>query len=670
MTRVIGPVIRVGLLVVRAGIWAGSRWIPLCVGVPMRIWWWIWRRPLPWWRRLSFAFAPWVFLGMAVAPSVIVQEVAGETVPAMLRIPYVMTAYAARAERRALERVLAGVASFASPSEPPPDSRPRHAPRARRGRSQEPEPRPPLEIFGRLVAVLVGVFVAVPFTISVVFGGPVYLPILLLARRRRGGAATVSGRPFRNVSFRRFPSWRRKGDARVAWFVGASSTGKGPLWLDTESRLMHTWVVGATGTGKTQSVLLPALRSDILAGRTAIFIDGKGDRETLSAIAAFAREAGRESDLRCFDVRRPEQSHSYSPLLNGTPNEQTDKIMAALRWDNEFYRAQSKATLLRVLRSLQAIGTPYSLENVLAALSDLSALRALSAAVHDSRRRAELEQIAGRWKEYLVETSGMRSQLEALLMTDFGELLKDSRPTLDLAEAYRTGAIVYFALPVARFPETAPLVTKLVISDLNSVAGMVQDGQLERVFASVVIDEFAAFAMPLFVDLLNKGRSAGMAITISHQSMRGDLASAQEGFIDQIADNTNIKVCLRQSADAEYVAGFGGTYKTTKLTEQTTAALVGHERTGLGSAREVDEYHVSPNLVRELPRGYAVVQINHPPKLDLVRLDYVETSGLPPYSPPLQEHALRAMLEPKMPTAADDAPTPSAVGEALRFDGA
>ena len=108
---------------------------------------------------------------------------------------------------------------------------------------------------------------------------------------------------------------------------------------------MHTWVVGATGTGKTQSVLLPALRSDILAGRTAVFIDGKGDRETLSAIWSFAREARREGDLRCFDLRHPEQSHSYSPLLNGTPNEQADKIMAALRWDNEYYRTQSKSVL-------------------------------------------------------------------------------------------------------------------------------------------------------------------------------------------------------------------------------------------------------------------------------------------------------------------------------------
>lgn len=79
-----------------------------------------------------------------------------------------------------------------------------------------------------------------------------------------------------------------------------------------------------------------------------------------------------------------------------------------------------------------------------------------------------------------------------LLSTDFGELLATAAPTLDLAEVYASRSIVYFALPVARFPETAPLVAKLIIADLNAVAGLVQDGTLRESFASVVIDEFAA----------------------------------------------------------------------------------------------------------------------------------------------------------------------------------
>jgi hypothetical protein len=239
----------------------------------------------------------------------------------------------------------------------------------------------------------------------------------------------------------------------------------------------------------------------------------------------------------------------------------------------------------------------------------------------------------------------MRSQLDSLLKTDFGELLKVPEPTLDLAEAYRTNAIVYFALPVARFPEVAPLVAKLIISDLNSVAGMVQDGQLERRFESIVIDEFAAFAMPLFVDLLNKARSAGMAITISHQSMRGDLFAAGRGFIEQVADNTNVKICLRQSADAEYVAGLGGTHNTMKRTEQTRAGFLGHEPTGAGSVRDADEYRVSPNLIRELPQGCAFVKTSVPGMLDVVVLDRIDASHFPLYEPPPQHRGTTAGLD-------------------------
>ena len=671
MTGMIGWVLQAAALMLRVAVWALWQWVRLCVGVPMRAWWWIWCRPVPLWRRVHFAVAPWLLLGLAAAPWLLVDYLRREDpepTPA-LRAAFLVAYPIVRLEREAIAGVVAGVQAFASPWEPAPEGALPRGARSTRSRSQRAAMRPPAEILARQTVVLFVALVGLPFAILLVFGGPVLVPVLVIVRGR--GGATVSGRALRNVSPRRFPRWRSKGDVGRTWFVGASATNRGPLWLDHQARLMHTWVVGATGTGKTQSVLLPALRSDVLAGRAAIFIDGKGDRETLSAVWNLAREAGRGGDFQYFDLRRPHESHSYSPLLNGTANEQVDKIMAALRWDNEFYRAQSKAVLLRVLRSLKATGLPYSLDDVLAALSDLPALRALADAALDPDRRAEVAHIAARWKDYQVETSGLRSQLEALLMTDFGELLKAPQPTLDLAEAYQAGAIVYFALPVARFPETAPLVAKLIISDLNSVAGMVQDGQLARGFASIVIDEFAAFAMPLFVDLLNKGRSAGMAITISHQSMRGDLAAAERGFVDQVADNTNIKICLRQSADAEYVAGLSGTYKTIKRTEQTLAALFGHEPTGLGSAREVDEYHVSPNLIRQLHQGYAVVQINAPAKLDLVRLDHLDTSKFPPYSPPLQDRAPSTGLDLRRRAARRGLSSPSPVAPAaLMFEGA
>jgi hypothetical protein len=94
--------------------------------------------------------------------------------------------------------------------------------------------------------LLIGLF-ALPLAALLVFGGPVLIPVLVVVRGR--GGPTVSGRPLRNVALRRFEEWRRKGDAQRTWFIGASATKRGAIWIDDQARLMHTWVVGATGTG-------------------------------------------------------------------------------------------------------------------------------------------------------------------------------------------------------------------------------------------------------------------------------------------------------------------------------------------------------------------------------------------------------------------------------------
>lgn len=612
-----------GIVVVIAYLIRG--WIALVIGVAMRAWARIWDTHWPPRRKVLLVLAPHAFTGMAVLGWIAASSIA----------PTRADDFQGRATAHAqgaFSRLLSPRAPSGAPSE-------QKGPIARRA-SATGRPgalRSIGEMFVRNVFTAFAFLYAAPFLISLVYLGPLWAA-LAHWKGLRTPIATVAGRAVTVGAIKRacaqFPTWRVSADRSRTWFAGASATGRGPLLIGTDARVTHTWVVGATGTGKTQSVLLPMLRSDVLAGRAVVFIDGKGDRETIAAVWDLAKRAGREGDFRYFDLRAPGQSDSYSPLLSGTANEQCDRIMAALRWDNEYYRSQSQSVLLDVLRALSASGHPYTLDDVLVALCDLAAVRALATLV-TGEEQAALEALAARWKDYQVETSGLRAQLKVLLSSDYGELLKEAAPTLDLAEVYRDRRIVYFALPVARFPETAPLVAKLIIGDLNAVAGRVQDGELAKESIAVVVDEFASFAMPSFVDLLNKARSAGMAITIAHQSMRGDLATAGDGYADRVADNTNIKVCLRQSEDAEYVAGLGGTYHTAKRTEQTQDSIVGQQFTGLGSIREVDEYVVSPNVIRELPPGWAVVKMNQPTSyLDLVALDFVSIAGLPPYVPP------------------------------------
>ena len=602
-----------------AVLFACRVWVWTCVRMPLRLWAKFWtRKSLSLGMRLSVVGWPWlVFLVLVVAPTEFVDwEYDNYVVQRAEPTPVVYVA-----DRIARPLWFARVRAWE-----------RWDQASARWVSAGPWGTVRLREAGLVASKLI----LYPFAISMTLGGVVWVAATIgfgLLHQHRGRAArglTISGRPVRRVSPREFSKARALALKQGIWLFGRGATfgGRLDVVVGLPERVMHTLVVGATGTGKTQSVLLTQIRSDILAGIAVTFIDGKGDNATLDAIWAIVKEAGRESDLVVVDLRRPAASHTYSPLRNGSANEQADNIMAAFPWDNGFYRAQSRAVLLRVIRALVGTKTCYSLDDVLAAISSLGALRAL-AELTDEQSRNGLAEIAARWREYQNEIFGLRAHLESLLLSDFGELLKSPRPSLDLAEAYRSSKIVYFVLPTVRFKETAALVAKLIIGDLGTVAGMVQEGVIPLGFQSIVIDEFAGFAMPEFVNLLNKARSAGMAFTIAHQSVLGDFTSEDAvkrglgpGFAAQIADNKNVKIVLRQTADAEHVAGWAGTYRTMKYTEQTQDAVFGLERSGLGSVHEEDEYHVSPNIIRELPQGYALFQVRAPVSyLELVRLD-------------------------------------------------
>jgi hypothetical protein len=49
-----------------------------------------------------------------------------------------------------------------------------------------------------------------------------------------------------------------------------------PVYLSERQRSAHRHVLGKTGSGKTQSVLLPEVVQDVLDGKGVVLVDGKG----------------------------------------------------------------------------------------------------------------------------------------------------------------------------------------------------------------------------------------------------------------------------------------------------------------------------------------------------------------------------------------------------------
>jgi type IV secretory pathway TraG/TraD family ATPase VirD4 len=76
-------------------------------------------------------------------------------------------------------------------------------------------------------------------------------------------------------------------------------------------------------------------------------------------------------------------------------------------------------------------------------------------------------------------------------------------------------------------------------------------------------------------------------------------------FQDRIEANSNTVIVsgVKSSEDAEYFAGMLGTRTVKKETAQVEEGFLAPKRTGMKSIRDVEEYVVHPNRLKDLQQG-------------------------------------------------------------------
>lgn len=409
-------------------------------------------------------------------------------------------------------------------------------------------------------------------------------------------------------------------------FLGKSMKSKKDLYLSYEMRKMHTHIVGSTGSGKTDSIILPLFAQDIEQGRGALVMDAKGDRETLNKIYHHVKRVGREKDFLFFSLAYPEKSNTYNPLLRGNPTELKDKIISANIWTEEFYKKKSEETLLLLMKALKDQNEVVTFHKLYELLSDEKTLSALSQNLKDAHLKKAMRIILTNYRVFQKDLSGMTADLGMISESEFASILTSEKPEIDLLDAYLNKKIVYFQLNAQGYEETARRFGRIILQDLKTISNHIQAylTEDERDFFPVYIDEFSNFAYEQFVEFLNKARGAHLAILIAHQSL-GDLEKQGGHFLKQVLENCNIKIVMRQDdpTSVETYSKISGTVKSIKDTYQTEEGIFHKDMTGLGSTREVDEFRIKPNIIRELARGEAAVIIKQPFITDLLQLDYI-----------------------------------------------
>lgn len=385
----------------------------------------------------------------------------------------------------------------------------------------------------------------------------------------------------------------------------------------------HVHIVGASGFGK--SVLLShVIKNRIHSGGGVLFVDLKADFETIRQVVSTVKDAGRENDLRIFSCGNPEISHPYNAIKCGTANQLRDRIMGALIWSEEFYKHEAASFLLKILRGLtllrDRLREPFDLRTILNCIADQNQITRIIDELPgtETQVREELEGLHRHLAkpENLKALQGLKSQLESLLLSDFGHLLRAHNGGIDLFEAIQQQKIVYLLLDSRTYGESSRALGKIILQDLKAASARVDNEipRAERKSFAVIVDEFADMATEDFVGFLDRARSSKIGVVVAHQEI-ADLSRISPEFARRLMNSTSTLFAFLQKLpdSSELIAGVAGTRKTREVTEQAeTDWLFGERKTGMKSIKEVDEFVIHPNVIRSLNVGECVMVQKYP----------------------------------------------------------
>jgi hypothetical protein len=395
---------------------------------------------------------------------------------------------------------------------------------------------------------------------------------------------------------------------------------------------MHTLIVGATGAGKTVSEAWIACRL-IEAGHGAVVIDPKGDRMLaeqleLSALAQGAR----------FLQWTPQGPLAYNPYAHGSETEIADKALSGEVFTEPHYLRQAQRYLGHAVRTMQGAGvavTPISLMSAL----DPRELEVLARELSEDDAAETQRYLDSLTERQRRDLGGVRDRLSILAESDARQWLDpgEGRALLDITQAVRERAVVYFRLDSDRRPLLAAMLAAAIVSDLIALVATLQGDPIPTV---VLIDEFSAVAAEHVARLFGRGRSAGISLILGTQEL-ADLKSAGDGALkEQTLGNVSTVVAHRQNVpeSAELIAEMAGTHATWTTTQQTEHGMLGAVHSGRGSRRRGYEFRVHPTRVKQLGTGEAVVltpggglprtaRINHPASAHAARPERLASLG-------------------------------------------
>lgn len=411
------------------------------------------------------------------------------------------------------------------------------------------------------------------------------------------------------------------------YFIGKTPSGK-PVYLSEKDLDTHGHIMGQTGSGKTSSVLMPLMLQDMLAGKGLIFMDAKGSSENIMAMKSLAALALRQEKVHIFAPAHPSLSDTYNPVYlepSSDPDAVAERVFSVFEMDNAYYKGQSWLLFRTLTRLLASTGKPFHLNDMRACIGNREILDEACKMSSDKRAAFELQKQLHQLGKRSMETF---TGLYSAMANYEHDLLNTYEPTIQLEKIVNSRGLVYFNLPANKFPILAPNIGRIVLQHLQALGAerQINREQLDQTPFAVNVDELNRFAFPNLIPALAMLRDARMQFRLAHQSY-GDLEQVSDIFGQQVTDNTRWKLFLFENDPnlLEKVSKAYGTRRSTKRTVRySRGPLLTLLNTGEISHREVDEFVLHPNAIKNLqPRGQGYLML--PEKIHPLNLSVLPT---------------------------------------------
>ncbi len=314
--------------------------------------------------------------------------------------------------------------------------------------------------------------------------------------------------------------------------------------LSIEERLRHTYVIGASGTGKS-TLLLSMATQDIEAGNGFAVLDPHGD--LIEDILARIPES-RAADVVVFDPADEAYPVGFNILSAHSELERTllsSDLVAVFKRLSTSFGDQMVAVLGNAILAFLESSEGGTLLDLRRFLIDKSFRARFLETVQD-------QQVVSYWQEEFTLLKGLPhapilTRLNTFLRSKLiRHMVAQKQDRLDMRRIMDGRKILLAKLSQGGIgEENSHLLGSLIVAKIAQAAMSRQDeAAADRVPFFLYIDEFHHFITPSLAAILSGARKYGLGLTLAHQEMR-QLKSRSEEVASAVLGNAYTRIVFR-----------------------------------------------------------------------------------------------------------------------------